>query len=193
MGNGQFEITFTPVDAGNIELLKTLNRAIFPVNYPDRVYKDILACGDVSQLAFHKDVLVGAIACRLENSPQVGKTKYIDRGLQLFYLVFRILIRLLISNFQGPKLYIITLGVLAPYRNMGVGSRLVQHCISIVQDELPEIIEAYLHVQVNNDEAIHFYRKLKFEQGERIENYYRRIEPPHAVVLRRELTHDGST
>ena len=93
---------------------------------------------------------------------------------------------------QGPKLYIITLGVLAPYRGMGVGSRLVQRCLSIVQNELPEVIEAYLHVQINNDEAIEFYRKLNFEQGERIENYYRRIEPPHAVVLRKILTTGNS-
>lgn len=105
----------------NIEQLKLLNRAIFPINYPERMYKDILAYTDVTQagcgrrqaradalarmpgwrwgrgnflaarpagrhvpgitrlwrppslqLAYHNDVLVGAIACRLEKSAQVG-------------------------------------------------------------------------------------------------------------------------
>ena len=75
MGEGQLEITFAPIDDENIEHLKTLNRAIFPVNYPDRVYQDILACGDVTQLALSKGTLLGAIACRLENSPQVPTQK----------------------------------------------------------------------------------------------------------------------
>lgn len=53
-------------------LRQVLNRAVFPINYPERMYKDILAYTDVTHLAFHNDVLVGAIACRLEKAPQVG-------------------------------------------------------------------------------------------------------------------------
>lgn len=33
----------------NIEQLKLLNRAIFPINYTERMYKDILAYPDVTQ------------------------------------------------------------------------------------------------------------------------------------------------
>ena len=46
--------------------------------------------------AYHNAVLVGAIACRLE------------------------------AHGTGAKMYIVTLGVLAPYRGMGVG----ENCIN---------------------------------------------------------------
>lgn len=49
------------------------------------------------------------------------------------------------------------------------------------------IIEAYLHVQSNNNDAMQFYTKCKFDVGETIPNYYRRLSPPDAVVLRRAL------
>lgn len=77
--------------------------------------------------------------------------------------------------------------MLAPYRGMGVGTRLVQRCLSILQSSLPEVNEAYLHVQSNNDDAIQFYKRFGFEVGEVIENYYARIEPPHAVILKKKL------
>jgi len=65
-------IAFDTAREKNIEQLRVLNRAIFPINYPDRIYRDIIACGEVTQLAYHNDVLVGAIGCRLEKSP-VGR------------------------------------------------------------------------------------------------------------------------
>lgn len=40
-----------------------------------------------------------------------------------------------------------TLGVLAPYRGVGIGSVLLQRSLEVLQ-ELPEVVEAYLHVQV---------------------------------------------
>ena len=188
MGPAQLEISFDQVSESNLEQLKTLNRVIFPINYQDRVYQDILACGEVTQLAFHNRNLVGAIACRLENSPQVRRPPH----QPLYLLIFLSYLTTPPAYLQGPKMYIITLGVLAPYRSMGVGSRLVERCLTIVENALPEIIEAYLHVQINNDQAIEFYRKFGFVVGETIENYYRRIEPPHAVLLKKTLNEGGN-
>ena len=74
-------ITFGAVTEKNVEQLKVLNRAIFPINYNERVYKDILAFTDVTQLAYHNDVLVGAIACRLEKSAQVRAGGRVGGGL----------------------------------------------------------------------------------------------------------------
>lgn len=68
------QITFADVSPANIEDLKQLNRVIFPVNYNNQVYKDMLACGPVTQLAYlsGSDAPAGAIGCRLENTPQVN-------------------------------------------------------------------------------------------------------------------------
>lgn len=66
------------------------------------------------------------------------------------------------------------------------GSRLLEKCLlEASQDD--NIKEAYLHVQTNNDEAIRFYKQFRFEVGDTISNYYKRLDPPDAVILRRVL------
>jgi ribosomal protein S18 acetylase RimI-like enzyme len=42
-------------------------------------------------------------------------------------------------------------------------------------------------IQTSNDDAIAFYTRLGFEQGGIVRGYYRRLDPPDAVVLRRRL------
>jgi hypothetical protein len=41
--------------------------------------------------------------------------------------------------------------------------------------------------QTSNDDAIAFYRRLGFEAGDVVRGYYRRLDPPDAVVLSRRL------
>lgn len=43
------------------------------------------------------------------------------------------------------------------------------------------------HVQVNNEDALQFYRKFDFHSVETKEQYYKRIDPPHAHVLQKDL------
>ncbi len=157
--------TFEDVDETNIGELEKINHVIFPIRYPPRVYQDIVACGGVSHLARLNSTgqIVGGISCRLENTP------------------------------DGPILYIITLGVLSPYRNLGLGSDLLKRCLERVQLCLPEVGLAKLHVQVSNDDAIRFYEHHGFTIVERIENYYVRVEPRHAVVLHKRLVSSSSS
>ena len=50
----------------------------------------------------------------------------------------------------------------------------------------------FRHVQINNDDAIGFYKHFGFEIVERKDNYYKRIEPADAYVLQKNLrTTDG--
>lgn len=46
----------------------------------------------------------------------------------------------------------------------------------------------FRHVQVNNDQAINFYKRFNFEIKETKEHYYKRIEPADAYVLEKTLT-----
>ena len=107
--------------------------------------------------AYYNDILIGAIACRLESKGN-GKA----------------------------KLYIMTLGVLAPYRDLGVGTHLLEHSLRVAMED-PNIEEAYLHVQTSNDGAIRFYDKHGFAITEMIPNYYKRIDPPDCYILHRSL------
>ncbi|EYU29241.1 hypothetical protein MIMGU_mgv1a017258mg [Erythranthe guttata] len=74
-----------------------------------------------------------------------------------------------------------TLGVLAPYRGLGIGAKLVNHVLDLCTKQ--NIGEVYLHVQTNNEEAIKFYKKFGFEITETIHNYYTNITPPDCYVV----------
>lgn len=137
--------------------------------------------------AYYHDIFVGVVACRLEPFPEGGPT--------------------------AKRLYLMVLGVLAPYRSRGIGawaryfatrgsrrasamltkphlpagSALLREVLSALdKGKGGDVKEAYLHVWEKNAETIPFYERLGFVRGERVENYYtQRLESPHAVVLRR--------
>eukprot|EP00252_Welwitschia_mirabilis_P021472 TRINITY_DN5519_c0_g1_i4.p1 TRINITY_DN5519_c0_g1~~TRINITY_DN5519_c0_g1_i4.p1 ORF type:complete len:168 (+),score=18.22 TRINITY_DN5519_c0_g1_i4:207-710(+) len=156
-GASEARISFDSLRDKNLMQLKKLNTAIFPVRYNEKYYADALSSGDFTKLAYYSDICVGAIACRLEKKE------------------------------GGVRIYIMTLGVLAPYRGLGIGSKLLKHCLDLgFQD--PSIVEIYLHVQTNNEEAISFYQKFGFEIKETIKNYYSNIDPPDCYVLAKSLT-----
>ena len=85
------------------------------------------------------------------------------------------------------KMYIMTLGVLAAYRSRGIGSKLLQSVLDYALGN-GNINEIYLHVQTNNHDAIDFYcKKFGFVRGDRIENYYKRIDPPDCYIVYKKL------
>ena len=90
-------------------------------------------------------------------------------------------------NVQGPILYIITLGVFAPYRNLGLGSKLLETCLDTIRTCLPEVGCARLHVQVSNEDAIRFYQQHGFVILETVKNYYIKVKPRDAVLLEKKM------
>ena len=104
---------------------------------------------------YSTDILVGAVCCRLEKKTEGSK---------------------------DLKLYIMTLGVLAPYRSCGIGSKLLATVLDEA-DHDSSVDEAYLHVQTSNTDALDFYKRFGFEQREKICNYYKRIDPPDCFVM----------
>ena len=102
----------------------------------------------------------------------------------LFTLV---IITYIIKGMEGyNKLYIMTINVLAPYRRRGIGQKLLDYILDVASKD-DTIIEAYLHVQTSNDDAKQFYVRNGFEENGIVENYYKRIEPPHAYFLQKKL------
>ncbi|KAL0372100.1 UNVERIFIED_CONTAM: 3-ketoacyl-CoA synthase 11 [Sesamum calycinum] len=101
-GGREVSISLDGVRDKNLMQLKKLNTALFPVRYNDKYYADALASGEFTKLAYYCDICVGSIACRLEKK---------EGG--------------------AVRVYIMTLGVLAPYRGLGVGSKLLNHVLDL--------------------------------------------------------------
>uniref|UniRef100_A0A7S3BM43 N-acetyltransferase domain-containing protein n=1 Tax=Haptolina ericina TaxID=156174 RepID=A0A7S3BM43_9EUKA len=152
-------ISFGQVTEKNIEQLRKLNLAVFPVRYSNKFYTDIVASAQKKEeftcLGFFSDIMVGAICSRVE--PVEDST----------------------SSF---KIYIMTIGVLAPYRRIGIGRKLLEQVLKEC-DKHPECTAVYLHVQVGNDAAIEFYKTFGFEVGEVVKDYYQKLDVTDAVLL----------
>eukprot|EP00906_Rhabdomonas_costata_P009010 RCo012770 len=153
-------IELLPVTERSVEALRTLNAVIFPVVYQDKFYQQVVQnnCG-YTFLAYLDDILVGTVCCRLE---RLSESK----------------------SDHHSKVYIMTLGVLAAYRRLKVGSKLLQKVLEVASKD-PNVVEIELHVQTSNDEALAFYKSFGFEVICEVKDYYKRIEPPHAFLLRK--------
>merc|ERR1712062_246516 len=166
--NSKKESPYTRIDLGdvtphNIKLLKKVNQVVFPIVYHDKFYKDVLESGEYAKLAYYNDVVVGAVCCRVD-----------------------------VTNTEDPnqaakkKLYIMTLGCLAPYRRLGIGTQMLKHVMDIVEKD-GKFDSVVLHVQINNEGALRFYKRFGFEVVETKEAYYKRIEPADAHVLEKKI------
>lgn len=143
---------------------------LFPVSYSEKFYKDVLEAGEFAKLAYFNDVCVGAVCCRKEPIPSTSP--------------------------KQAKLYIMTLGVLAPYRNLGLGTALLKHILHHATSGVPatpKFTEIYLHVQISNEEALKFYKKYDFEIVGTVEGYYKKISPSDAYTQFQSIVKESST
>eukprot|EP01125_Pyxidicula_operculata_P011560 TRINITY_DN3787_c0_g1_i1.p1 TRINITY_DN3787_c0_g1~~TRINITY_DN3787_c0_g1_i1.p1 ORF type:complete len:183 (+),score=28.65 TRINITY_DN3787_c0_g1_i1:70-549(+) len=152
------EIALGSLTDKNLKQLKILNSLVFPVQYPDKFYTSLIANPELSQLAFFNDVFVGAVCCRLEKD----------------------------STTNELKIYIMTLGVLAQYRKLGLGRKLLEYVLNLAQKK--GIKQIYLNVQTSNQDAIEFYKKFNFVVTGEQKGYYKNIDPPDAYFLTLNVT-----
>ena len=155
------KVSLRPIDENNVGTLRVLNRAILPVQYKNKFYRDILQVPEeLRKMAYHDASVVGAVCCRVEQSN---------------------------SEEEAPdKLYIMTLGVLAAYRNLGVGSKLLKH-ILLTAAKMPDIGQIYLHMHTQNVDGLRFYKRFGFQITKTIKGYYtNRVVPPDCHVLTKE-------
>lgn len=166
-------ITWKDVTKENVQQLQRLNTNIFPVKYHEAFYKEALNAPDgFFKLAFFKNLLVGAVCCRIEPH---GSTPDQSQGNSLSPLYSSV----------GSRLYIMTLGVLAPYRERGIGKKLITHVLNLVESSplCEDVTRIYLHVQEGNEDALRFYARFGFQISHKVVGYYRRINPPDCFVI----------
>ncbi|KAJ1992562.1 hypothetical protein GGI25_000063 [Coemansia spiralis] len=154
-------VEIIPVDAHTVSRVRNLNSVLFPVRYSAGFYKRLVQPGQFAQVALYQGVCVGTIACRTQ--PLGFAESMVDGAPQ-------------------TEMYMMTLGVLAPYRRLGIGKMLLANAVRAAQQD-PLARRIVLHVKIDNDDALRFYHRHGFATVRLVENYYKNIEPPHAYLL----------
>ena len=68
----------------------------------------------------------------------------------------------------------------------GIGTQMLDHVMDIV-DKDGKFNSVVLHVQINNEGALRFFKKFGFEVVETRKGYYKSIEPADAYVLEKKI------
>lgn len=158
-------------DPKNLASLKRLNSLLLPINYRENFYKDILSNPTdamLSRVAFWEGGIgvVGGIRARWDPPASKEASTGTDK--------------------RGGSIYLMTICVLSPFRRLGIANALLGHIIETARSWGVE--ELYAHVWEDNHEALEWYRRMGFSVDEGVvENYYRRLRPAGAKVVRLRL------
>lgn len=169
---GRSVITLDDLTANNLGTFKKINEVTLPTSYPESWYKDSLNSDQIVKLAFYSELPVGEIKAKLINSSHKLPNFEVSHSNQLN------------SKIIPNAVYVESLSVLKAYRNVGIGSKLLEW---IIEDaKLKFIHEIVLHVHVDNLDAINWYTKKGFlGVGETVKDYYKQqgLENPDAIIL----------
>ncbi|EPB85411.1 hypothetical protein HMPREF1544_07782 [Mucor circinelloides 1006PhL] len=156
-------ITLVSVTNETLRDLADLHARVFPIAYGQKFYNEVLNAGELAKMVYYDNEYAGAICCRKEPS------KY--------------------ANFTA-RVYMMTLGVLKKYRNLGLGTILIEHIVETLRRQSDPIVTSiYLHVQTVNEAAIRFYTRNGFRIQSIVPDYYKLIENRDAYILVRPIFH----
>ena len=149
---------FEPAD---LDAVMNINRVCLPENYAPYFFLDTFnTLPEAFIIAESERRVAGYIMCRLEHGfSDLRKLRFARKG------------------------HIVSVAVMPDYRNMGIGSSLVQHALSAMSAR--QVDECYLEVRVNNYPAINLYKKLGFEVSRTIPRYY--FDASDAYVMSKSL------
>ncbi|KAL3923266.1 MAG: hypothetical protein SGILL_001752 [Bacillariaceae sp.] len=188
--------------------LRKVNLACFPVQYQETFYKAVVERKDegLCKFAYWNGFVIGAACSRIEAIPEKEETEEKleqqqqqspppkqDNNNKKHKKGAVAAASATPSTPVKKRIYIMTLGVLAAYRGREIGTQLIQSIFDHYEAnkenaEYKDVEEIVLHVQISNEDAIKFYTtRFGFTQGEMVENYYRRIDPPHCYKLYKKL------
>ncbi|ELR17665.1 leucine rich repeat domain containing protein [Acanthamoeba castellanii str. Neff] len=199
--------------------LQVLNDSLFPIKYNRRLYDILLRTPELSCLAYYGDTLVGASSSRVEpiSDSEDEDDESEERPGEAE-----------IQKHKMANYYVMTLGVLGPYRRKGVGGQLLRHafddCHRVEKETAKRaeekkrreeerrqtaptpirtatattkitarcamrINDVYIHIASKSGREVEFYKRHGFEMTRIDRDYYRRVEPPDALVFSKNYAH----
>ena len=179
------DIVYKPLTKNNISEIKNLHKEWFPIDYDDDYFKKVLydtnnkyfTVGAFYNITFsnntNKEIIIGLALCKheflMDNLNYNVNSKKLDEIYKDINCYEELKQYLYCKFYQC--IYIMTIGVLDEFRNMHIGSNLLNYIYNISL-EIESCLAIYLHVIYYNDSAIKFYQKNKFKKVNKLENYY---------------------
>ena len=155
----KLSISLMELNEANIEDLQLLNCVVLPINYSSKVYKDILKNG------------FGFLAVNDETNKVIGGCSGMIK----------------INKESNCKyMYILSLGVYVGFRRNTIGTMLINEMIEkyCYKNDVNDVL---LHCQSSNREAISFYESNGFKIVSKIDGFYRKLETPTAVEMKKTV------
>ncbi|KAA8540150.1 hypothetical protein F0562_026842 [Nyssa sinensis] len=157
-------ISYRPIRPSDLEVLEKIHSDLFPIRYEPEFFHnvvnghDIVSWGAVDRSGPNgqSDELIGFATARIV----LAKESEIEDLLRS-------------DSFLSDQtlVYILTLGVVESYRNLGIATSLIREVIKYASS-IPTCRAVYLHVISYNNPAIHFYKKMFFQCVRRLYGFY---------------------
>ncbi|PON77550.1 FkbH domain containing protein [Parasponia andersonii] len=157
-------ICFRPIRPSDLGILEKIHTDLFPIRYESEFFQNVVngrdivswAAVDRNQPDGQSDVLIGFVTARivLAKESEVGDMLSYDS-----------------LKSDQTLVYILTLGVVEAYRNLGIASSLIREVIKYAST-VPTCRAVYLHVISYNNPAIHLYNKMSFRCVRRLQGFY---------------------
>ena len=183
------QASISRIQPEHIPALRRITSLLLPVSYPDSFYarlSDPLSSGAFSRVVLWHDEkkgssapgkVIGGLVCRPEPSPFHAGTAESSRSSP----------RPTFPSAQPNALYIQSLVLLSPYRNLGLAAALLDEVVAdAVQSEFA-CENVWAHVWTQNEEGMQWYMARGFARIEEVKQYYHKLHPDSAWVVRRDI------
>ena len=164
-------IAIAPVESSHLPALKRLTSTLLPIRYPESFFAEAVddpLPATFSRVAIFSSKPVGWIRCCLDPFPE--PTSPPSPATPIY-----------------NQIYIQALCLLAPYRGQGVAIALLENILSPGTLTEHNIESIYAHVWEKNDGALSWYEKRGFRRTMMVENYYRKLRPGGAWIVRKDI------
>jgi ribosomal protein S18 acetylase RimI-like enzyme len=155
------------ITKSHLPAIQRLTSTTLPVRYGDNFFQGTITdetAAQLSRVVLCSSEPVGWIRCCLEPcGPEYA------------------------SQPQLKQIYIQALALLAPYRRLGLATILLDTIINCSIARAPDTVCIYAHVWEKNEDALEWYAKRGFKRVLLLQRYYRRLNPPGAWIVRKEL------
>ncbi|XP_022746242.1 histone acetyltransferase MCC1-like [Durio zibethinus] len=157
-------ICYRPIQPSDLEILEQIHSDLFPVRYESEFFQNVVngrdivswAAVDRSRPNGKSDEPIGFVTARivLAKDSEIADLLSYDS-----------------TKVDQTLVYILTLGVVEAYRNLGIATALIHEVIKYASS-IPVCRAVYLHVISYNNPAIHLYKKMSFKCVRRLQGFY---------------------